>query len=272
MGFLKDKYTREYFTNQMADGKRTDYGALGADEWREGGIFHEIQEQIDLVDLTGAHVLEIGYGRGESARYMFREKGIARYTGVDFSEVAHELACESLAGISKERWRLEIADALEYMRSKAFRFCFDAVFMLDAIEHIPRSEVLEILPLILQALKPGGFLVVDTPFYGIDEDYIDQRFRFLQPSATDLHPATEGMHCNKYTRERIRREIGSAGFKILSDKKYQKPQFPDLQKRINWLCRSGRDLIIRSTNTNTRRVFARVLLNILLLGSKLDKH
>src|SRR5258705_2699169 len=200
MGFLQEKYTREYFTGLTPNGDHAGYGALGADEWRAGSIFCEIKEPIDLVDLRGGRVLEIGHGRGESARYMFKEKGIIEYLGVDFSEAAHQLACETLAGIPKDSWQLKVADVLEFMQATNFESCFDAVFMLDTIEHIPRAEVVKLLPLILSSLKTGGYLIVDTPFYGVDEDYIEQGYRFVAPSASDLHPATKGMHCNKFTR------------------------------------------------------------------------
>jgi cyclopropane fatty-acyl-phospholipid synthase-like methyltransferase len=239
MGFLKEKYTREYFTGVTTNGDRAGYGALGADEWRAGSIFCEIKEPIDLVDLRGGSVLEIGHGRGESARYMFAEKGIVEYLGVDFSEAAHRLACETLAGTHEDSWQLKIADALEFMQAANFKFRFDVAFMLDTIEHIPRAEVLKLLPLILRSLKTGGYLIVDTPFYGVDEDYIEQGYRFVAPSASDLHPATKGMHCNKFTRERMLREIGSAGFRILGDKKFQKPKNSTVQKMINRVRRSS---------------------------------
>jgi len=235
MGFLREKYNREYFTGLTPSGEAADYGALGASEWRAGGIFHEIKEPIDLVDLRGGHVLEIGYGRGESARYMFVEKGILEYLGVDFSEDAFQLARETLAKISLDAWHLEVCDALDFLRTANFDSRFDAVFMLDTIEHIPRSEVQELLPLILRSLKHGGFLVVDTPFYSVDEDYIEQGYRFVAPSASDLHPATTGMHCNKYTRERLLSEMGRAGFKILAEKKFQKPGLSIFKRSLNWL-------------------------------------
>jgi cyclopropane fatty-acyl-phospholipid synthase-like methyltransferase len=247
MGFLKEKYNREYFTGRTATGADTGYGALGANEWRAGTIFHEIREPIDSVDLRGASVFEIGYGRGESARYMFKEKDIVEYLGVDFSEDAYQLARETLADIPAEAWQLEIVDALPFMQSVQFQSRFDAVFMLDTIEHIPRVEVESLLPLIMKALKTGGQLIVDTPFYGVDEDYIDQGYRFIAPSASDLNPATKGMHCNKFTRERILREMSNAGFKIRSDKNFQKPSSSQLQKTINWLRRSIRRDFISSS-------------------------
>lgn len=243
MGFLKEKYTREYFTGRAANGASAGYGALGADEWRAGSIFHEIRECIDLVELRGAHVLELGYGRGESARYMLQEKGVAAYWGVDFSADALALARETLVGIAPGRWRLELSDALSFMQQANFAARFDAVFMLDTIEHIPRLEVEQLLPLIHRALRPGGFLIVDTPFYGVDEDYIAQNYRFLAPSASDLHPATEGMHCNKFTRERVHREMSEAGFKIVGDKLFQRPPPRNWRYAIRCIARSlGRGL------------------------------
>ena len=235
MGFLKEKYTREYFIGLSQGGVPTSYGALGADEWRAGGIFREIKAPIDSVDLSGARVLEIGYGRGESARYMFKEKGIAEYLGVDFSEDAFQLARETLADIAPEACRLEIGDALDFLRAAHFDSRFDVTFMLDTIEHIPRYEVDELLPLVLRALKTGGFLIVDTPFYSVDEDYISQGYEYVAPSASDIHPATRGMHCNKFTRKRILLEMGRAGFKILGDKTFRKPRLPKVQKAINWI-------------------------------------
>ena len=252
MGFLKEKYNREYFTGRTATGADTGYGALGANEWRAGTIFHEIREQIDSVDLRGASVLEIGYGRGESARYMFKEKDILEYRGVDFSEDAYQLARETLADIPADLWRLEVADALPFMQSAKFQSRFDAVFMLDTIEHIPRVEVESLLPLIMKALKTGGQLIVDTPFYGVDEDYIGQGYRFIAPSASDLHPATKGMHCNKFTRERILREMSNAGFKIRGDKNFQKPGRSLLQKIFNSLRRSTQWESIVSSGLNLR--------------------
>ena len=119
-------------------------------------IFHEIREPIDSVDLRGASVFEIGYGRGESARYMFKEKGIIEYLGVDFSEDAYQLARETLSDVPTEAWRLEVVDVLPFMQMADFQSRFHAVFMLDTIEHIPRVEVERLLPLIMKALKIDG--------------------------------------------------------------------------------------------------------------------
>lgn len=232
MGFLKERYTLEYFTGRASDGSELGYGALGADEWRKGGIFDEIRTRIDSVDLRGKSVLEIGYGRAESARYMLAEKGVAHYVGLDFSDAAHALARETLADLPSDRFELHCADALEFLAGKCYANRFDAVFMLDVIEHIPASETSALLPLLVGAIKPGGHLVVDTPFYGVDEDFIGQGFVYIDPSASDVHPRTSGMHCNKFTRERLVAEMNAAGLQMRGDQLFQKPR-PGVRARIS---------------------------------------
>ena len=238
MGFLREKYTKEYYTGRDEKGQPAGYGALGADEWRQGGILHEIREPIDLGRLEGADVLEIGFGRGESARYMLREKGVRRYVGVDFSDNARELAIETLASCDPARYRLETADALEFLRRERFESEFDAVFMLDTIEHIPLTEIGEILALIHKGLRRDGDLIIDTPFYPIAEDYIAQSCRHAHPSPTDLHPKTAGMHCSKYSRQSLLRTVTRAGLKRISDKQFRKRP-PALWRRLLSLMKGG---------------------------------
>ena len=243
MGFLRDRYTREYFTGRASDGTKLGYGALGADEWRDGGIFDEIRTRIDIIDLRGKSVLEIGYGRAESARYMLSEKGVAHYVGLDFSEAAFALASETLADRPATQFELHCADALEFLAGKNYANRFDVVFMLDVIEHIPTSETAALLPLLVSAIKPGGHLVVDTPFYGVDEDFIGQGFLYVDPSASDVHPRTSGMHCNKFTRERLISEMKAAGLHTRSDHLFQKPR-PGIRARAaDWMLSTLRAII-----------------------------
>ena len=210
MGFRKELYTREYFTSRDEHGNRLPYGAFGSDEWRNGSIYDSMRRIIDVVSMEGTDVLEIGYGRGESIRYMARNKGIVSYTGVDFSEAAHQLAMGTIAECPG-RFDLSCGDALEFLLERQFDSAFDVAMMLDVIEHIPTTEVRQILPLIHRALRTGGVLIVVTPNYTVDEDYIAQGCQYVRPSPTDIIPQTSGMYCNKFTRERLQRELTEAG-------------------------------------------------------------
>lgn len=212
MGFARELYSREYFTGRDARGNKLNYGAVGADEWAAGGISAIHRNLIDQFPLVGARVLEIGYGRAESARYLLSTGKAADYIGVDFSKAAHSLARGTLKDIASDRWAIHCDDALPFMERHRFSTTFDAILMLDVIEHIPQSEVHGLLPLLFAAMAPGGYLIVNTPFYSIDEDYIAQNYEYIMPSASDLLQETRGMHCNKYTEQRLQREFTDAGF------------------------------------------------------------
>jgi cyclopropane fatty-acyl-phospholipid synthase-like methyltransferase len=53
------------------------------------------------------------------------------------------------------------ANCLDYLR--ASERSFDMIFAFDIIEHFTKDEVLELLRLIWERLKPGGVLVLQTP-------------------------------------------------------------------------------------------------------------
>lgn len=221
-GFCKELYTEEYFTSKSKNGKQLDYGALGIKEWETGSIYSDIKRAIDSVCIDGKKILEIGFGRAESARYMLTQKNIEFYYGVDFSPAAYSLARKTLHECDQSKYHLELSSALPFLQRKNFVHEYDVVYMLDCIEHIPQNEIPEILKLIHQALKPEGYLVVHTPFYPVDEDLIKQNYEYIQPTQSDLISSTAGMHCNKYTRNRLHREMSEAGFEIVDDLVFQK--------------------------------------------------
>jgi 2-polyprenyl-3-methyl-5-hydroxy-6-metoxy-1,4-benzoquinol methylase len=233
MGFNKESYTEEYFLNRDKDGNCVDYGALGADEWLTGGIFGEIKAAIDLVPLQGKRVFEIGYGRGESIRYMCNSKGIDSYAGVDFSDAAYSLTTKIVEEEQYTNVELYCGDALEFLQGKSYRETFDVIFLLDAIEHIPATEMDHILPLMWDSLVYGGCVVIDTPFYAIDEDFIAQGYKYHQASPTDQHQKTRGMHCNKYSRSGLLAEMGGHGFYIVSDQIFRKKRLRNLWRYFN---------------------------------------
>ena len=221
MGYLREKYTREYFLGRDASGNRLAYGAAGYEEWAQGRVYADIERSLLRVDWQGRHVLEIGFGRAESARYIL-EHGAAGYVGIDFSSAACELARTTLAGWSGAPYELIAGDALEILRERGYEAAFDAALMLDVIEHVPTAEVRQLLPIIHRALKTGSDFLVHTPFYAMDEDLIAQGGEYRAPSVSDLIPETRGMHCNKYTRVRFHQELLQAGFEALSDRHFRR--------------------------------------------------
>lgn len=212
MGFAKELYTRGYFTGRDAAGNRLRYGLGGVDEWEAGGLSAVHRKLIDQLPLEDAHVLEIGYGRGECARYLMSSGKAARYVGVDFSEAAHALAGETLKDIPADRWTIQCADALQFVTAQGFKGVFDAILMLDVIDRIPRPDVQALLPRLHAALRPGGYLAVGTRFHAVDEGLLTQAHHHTMPPARDPFAATRGMHCNRYTEQRLQQEFAQAGF------------------------------------------------------------
>ena len=84
MGWLREKYTKSYFTGLDDNGVKLPYGV---ESEHSGGTItlRDFDIKIlDRVNFENAHVLEIGFGRGESIKY-FMEKGVSSYIGIDFA-------------------------------------------------------------------------------------------------------------------------------------------------------------------------------------------
>lgn len=215
MGFAEEKYTEEYFLHckKNPDGTTTpvNYGVLGIEEFREGKIPSRVINFLSSINFMDATVFEIGFGRGEALKYA-REKGAKRCFGVDFSANAVKIAKEFLSPIQPNCPIVLIcSDILFYIGYVATQ-SIDVVLMLDVIEHIPKQEAESILAHVNRILRPGGSLVIETPFYSIDEDFIAQSYKYKDPSPTDLIPETKGMHCNKFTEHRFYETLTNYGF------------------------------------------------------------
>ena len=90
MGFLKEKYIREYFTNLDEKGRKLHYGATGAEKWCKGGICVNNRKVLSPHNFKGCVVLDMGYGKGEALCYILK-MGAKKVVGCDFFEAAHEV-------------------------------------------------------------------------------------------------------------------------------------------------------------------------------------
>lgn len=183
MGFLKEKYTTNYYMNLV----------LGSEEWKRGELREKHKNILDKFDFAGKRVLDLGCGRGDVLRYLI-SKG-ATVTGVDFSEDAICLARKTAPEAT-----LINADAKDIDYSR-----YDIVIMFDVIEHIPADEIDAVLASIRCPI------ILDTPNYSRYEDYIAQG-RYIKPSPTDLNPLTVGMHCTKYTNATLTDKLMEHGY------------------------------------------------------------
>lgn len=109
-----------------------------------------------LQKCSAADVLDLGCGNGALTAAL-RERGF-RMTGMDHSQSGIEIARRRHTGIRFERF--DVTEPLP----QGLEGRFDAVVAAEVIEHLllPRK----LLERAREALRPGGSLIVTTPFHG----------------------------------------------------------------------------------------------------------
>lgn len=222
MGWVREKYTKTYFTGLNEDGSRAGYGVEGFSETGTRSLRDFDVQILRKISLQGRHVLEFGFGRGESIKYC-TERGIASYVGVDFAPPAAELAAAFLQKEGIAVPQLYCADAIDFLRSQreALASPVDVVIMLDFIEHVPRHELRELFALLKTVLSERPVIVINTPVYAFDNDVIkdglDVRNHANAIDHADFIEETKGMHCNKFTVPSLQEFMRSVGFASLSE-------------------------------------------------------
>jgi FkbM family methyltransferase len=233
MGWVREKYTKPYFTGFNDDGSCAGYGVLGFSDTGTSVLREFDVKILQKISLQGRHILEFGFGRGEAIRYTI-ERGIASYIGVDFAPVAVELATDYLERNGIQPPPLHCADALEFLRSArgTLPHAIDVVIMFDFIEHVPRRELRELFALLRPHLSETPVIAINTPVYAFDNDVvsdgIDLRNHVNAIDRSDFIEETQGMHCNKFTVISLQEFMSSAGYTALSEYHVFVPTAPEL--------------------------------------------
>ncbi|MCG2591239.1 FkbM family methyltransferase [Ramlibacter sp. XY19] len=227
MGYLVEKYTAAYFLKKDENGAAVPYGVEGIEAFQQGQLRGHDSEILEHVNFRDASVLEFGFGRGESIKYAW-EHGAGGYVGVDFSEPACRIAGEFLSKYAIEGPRIVCSDALEFLRDyttnpETAGKKFDVVMMLDFVEHVPRSELAELLRLLRGCLHDTSVVVVNTPDFLFDNDVISEGLNELGRDSSDFIDETRGMHCNRYTLDSLRRFFLALGYAAVSRGHYFVP-------------------------------------------------
>jgi len=103
-----------------------------------------------------ARILDAGCGDGSFVKFL-RELGYRNAEGFDASTQKVEQARRSgVEGVG-------VADLRTYFRQCGRRDWWDAIFLLNVLEHLKKAEVLQALRDVCHALKPGGVLWVRVP-------------------------------------------------------------------------------------------------------------
>lgn len=204
-----DKYTRDYFLGAVdaETGKR--YGAAGAEAFKRGKVDGRYMRFLRTLPLKGKDVLDLGCGRGDVARVTAKR---ADYVwAIDYSYAACQLTREATYYCDNVdvQW-VSIVNLFNWWPADEV---YDIIFLLDVIEHIPQMN--EVYSNLKQWLKPNGILIIDTPIYKSRDD----------KDSSDLIPSTQGMHCNKQTKQGLISDLTSHGFQMYSLNVWGKGRF-----------------------------------------------
>lgn len=102
-----------------------------------------------------ARILEIGCGYGRNIKAL-QKLGYTDVRGIDISEEQIEYAIQrlGLANVAVEDAINSLADTKEM---------YDAILLLDVLEHLELEYSVKLIQLIKSALKPGGVFVIQVP-------------------------------------------------------------------------------------------------------------
>jgi 2-polyprenyl-3-methyl-5-hydroxy-6-metoxy-1,4-benzoquinol methylase len=165
---------------------------------RKAGVrffWHDLKFRAVAVRLEGAgRVLDIGCGPGT---FIGNYLGGVDCLGIDFSAsqidyanrrygaAGHRFSTQALAGLAER---------------------FDAITMIELIEHLPPAEARRLLAEARGLLSPDGRLVVTTPNYRSLWPLIEWGVNLVS------RVSYEQQHINKYGRGRLAAELAEAGY------------------------------------------------------------
>ena len=103
-----------------------------------------------------AHILEIGPGYGELLELLVKDFGYEQVRAIDLSSEVVDFCNTIVPGSTSwvEDTSVFLADHIG---------CYDCIFMLHVLEHIPKSEIIPLLKIIREALAPHGKLIIEVP-------------------------------------------------------------------------------------------------------------
>jgi cyclopropane fatty-acyl-phospholipid synthase-like methyltransferase len=135
---------------------------VAADDKEADRPWHELLfKHLEVGDIAGRRVLEIGCGRGELAcRLAMMTAGPRRLIAADFAESAVHLGQKRAAARSVSHVSWLVASMQEIPMADA---SFDTIISCETIEHVPEPR--QAVEELKRVLTPGGRLFLTTPNY-----------------------------------------------------------------------------------------------------------
>lgn len=181
----------KFYENYWSNNKNSYLGDFGL-KWPKLKKFIPLGKGIAIIDF--------GCGNGLIIQEMKKINPQAEYIGLDVSETA----LKSAAAILPECkfYKIEDGEKLSIGNN-----AIDLVFSSEVIEHI--YDVENAISEIYRILKPGGKLLLTTPYHGLIKNLLIAFFSF------DEHFNPIGPHVRFFSKKSLFNLLKKSGFEIL---------------------------------------------------------
>lgn len=139
----------------------------------------------------GAEVLEIGPGIGDFLKFAL-ERGVSTIDVIDRDEGVLGYVAERFP--VRRKWRAEAEHLFSLEKELG---SYDAIFLLQVMEHIRKDAVVPFLQTLYRHLKPGGHIIITVPNGGNPLGLVERYSDFT--------------HESLYSENSLREIVGIAG-------------------------------------------------------------
>jgi len=175
---------------------------------QDGMTKDRIKIAFSYLPKKAKRILDIGIGNGFIEELLSKNKNIQIF-GNDISDLAIKNAKNKFSG----NFRMESIYNMKYPKN-----FFDAIFVLEVLEHIPPSKIFPVLKRIKNVLKKIGTVILSVP----TNEGLEQM------------SSNPNGHVRDYTKSLIKAELKLAGFTILESKNlYAFSNFYYLKKMLS---------------------------------------
>ena len=188
-GTWKDRLYQAYVSTEQAG---ADLSAKASFTLEQYPWFVALAREHLRIDRS-ARIVDLGCGHGALV-FCLKALGFSNVSGVDLSQEQIDLGRRlGVNEISRD-------DIFHYLEGQ--HATLDAALLLDVLEHMDKSEVLDLLDLVHRALKPGGRLILHVPNA---EGVFGMRIRY-----------GDFTHENCFTERSIAQVLRASGFSRIS--------------------------------------------------------